>query len=270
MSEQPKPAGRLLDLTVDLPASAEEVWRMLTEPALLTQWFAPFVEGTGKIGEPLLFGWTPEVRWTTVLIASEPGKRVLFRDELAAYQEMGASGPMVIEWTMGPIAGGTRLRLVHSGFGDGASWDEMYDGTAAGWGFYLWHLGETLRRHRGKPRSTLFARRPSSLSRKALGARLFGPDGLALEPPRKGEATVQLDGRSRTLLVEHAGLPKNLWGRLPELNDALFLVEMEPGGDTFHTGIWMSTWGLGPAREKELQAALDRLADRVFGAVTPA
>jgi len=142
-------------------------------------------------------------------------------------------------------------------------------GTAAGWGFYLWHLGETLRRHRGQPRVTLFARRPSGLSKEALGDRLFGPDGFALKPPRKGEATLRLDG-PRTYLVEHAALPKNLWGRLPDLNDALLMVEMEPGGGTFHTGIWMSTWGLGPAREKELQAALDRLADRVFGPVTSA
>jgi uncharacterized protein YndB with AHSA1/START domain len=269
MSEQP-PQGRTLDLTVDLPATPDEVWRMLTDPKLLAQWFAPFVEGTGKVGEPLLLGWSPGLQWKTLLTVSEPGKRVVFRDELAAYQEMGpTSGPMVIEWTMGPIAGGTRLRLVHSGFGDGASWDEMYDGTAAGWGFCLWHLGETLLRHRGQPRVTLSARRSSTLSRDALGSRLFGPEGFALKPPRKGEASVQLD-RPRTLLVEHAGLPRNLWGRLPELNDALLMVEMEPGGGTFHTGIWMSTWGLGAAREKDLQAALDRLADRVFGAVTPA
>ena len=270
MSEPSKPAGRTLDLTVDLPATPEEVWRMLTEPKLLAQWFAPFVEGTGKVGEPLLLGWSPDVRWTTVLTVSEPGKRVVFRDELAAYQEMGSgSGPVMIEWTMGPIAGGTRLRLVHSGFGDGASWDEMYDATQAGWSFFLWHLGETLRRHHGQRRITLSARRSSTLSREALGARLLGPEGLDLQPPRKGEATLELDG-TRRYLVEHARLPTNLWGRLPDLNDALLMVEMEPGGDTFHTGIWLSTWGLGPAREQELQAALDRLADRVFGPVTPA
>ena len=45
------------------------------------------------------------------------------------------------------------------------------------------------------------------------------------------------------------------------------MVEMEPGEGTFHTGIWLSTWGLGAAKETALQAALDRLADRVFGPV---
>ena len=46
------------------------------------------------------------------------------------------------------------------------------------------------------------------------------------------------------------------------------MVEMEPGGDSFHTGLWLSTWSLGSAREAELQKALDGLADRVFGPVT--
>lgn len=265
MSKDERPAGRTLDLSVDLPASPEEVWRMLTDPVELARWFAPYVEGSGKVGEHILLGWGPDVRWKTLLAVSEPGRRVVFRDELD-YQGMGpSSGPMVMEWTMGPIEGGTRLRLVHSGFGDGASWDEMYDGTASGWAYFLWHLSETLRRHKGQPRVTLSARRPSTLSKDALGARLFGPEGFALAPPQPtGKATIQLDG-PRPFLVEHARLPRNLWGRLPELNDALLMVEMEPGGDSFHTGLWLSTWNLGPAREAELQKALDQLADRVFG-----
>src|SRR5262249_48448883 len=229
--------------------------------------------GRGRGAGRRPWGGAPDGRWPPVLEPSEPGRHVRGRDELEAYQALPPpSGPMVVEWMLGPIPGGTRLRLVHSGFGDDASWDEMYDGTASGWRYYLWHLGETLRRHRGQPRTSLFVRRITSLNRDALGARLFGPDGLALQPPQpRGEASIQLDGRPRTLLVENARLPRSLWGRLPELGEALFLVEMEPStGGPFHTGIWLSTWGLGPAREKELQAAIDRLADRVFGPVTPA
>ena len=154
------PQGRTLDLTVDLPASPEEVWRMLTDPMELARWFAPYVEGSGKVGEPILLGWGPDVRWKTLLTVSEPGRRVVFRDELDAYQGMGpASGPMVIEWTMGPIDGGTRLRLVHSGFGDGASWDEMYDGTASGWALLPLAPRRDAAPPQGQTRITLSARR---------------------------------------------------------------------------------------------------------------
>ena len=52
MSKDERSAGRALDLSVDLPASPEEVWRMLTDPVELTRWFAPYVEGSGKVGEP--------------------------------------------------------------------------------------------------------------------------------------------------------------------------------------------------------------------------
>jgi hypothetical protein len=41
---------------------------------------------------------------------------------------------------------------------------------------------------------------------------------------------------------------------------------MEPGQGTFHTGIWLSTWGLGAEREHAVQRALNALADRVFPA----
>ena len=33
---------------------------MLTDPVELARWFAPYVEGSGKVGETLLLGWSPE------------------------------------------------------------------------------------------------------------------------------------------------------------------------------------------------------------------
>ena len=41
------------------------------------------------------------------------------------------------EYELERDAGKTTLRLVHSGFGDGAEWDDLFDATRAGWAFEL-------------------------------------------------------------------------------------------------------------------------------------
>jgi hypothetical protein len=189
------------------------------------------------------------------------------RGRTLVLKELGpSSSPMVVEWLLTSERGGTRLRLVHSGFGDGQGWDDMYDGTQFGWRFYLWHLGETLRRHRGIRRTVLSARRPSNESRESVQARLFGPTGFDLRPaPLSGkEITLAFAGRRERLWVEFHHAPGHLWGRLPDLGDALLLVEMEPGLESFHTGMWLSTWGLSAGTEATLQRALDSVADQAL------
>jgi hypothetical protein len=48
------------------------------------------------------------------------------------------------------------------------------------------------------------------------------------------------------------------------LDDSLLLVEMEPGRDRLHCGIWLSTYGLPPERVAALQRGLTAMADRCF------
>ncbi|HEY1333622.1 MAG TPA: SRPBCC domain-containing protein, partial [Myxococcaceae bacterium] len=257
--------------TVDLPTDPDTVWRLLTDPAAIAQWVAPQVEGSGEPGGTLTLSWGPEMRWNTKVAAAERGRLVRWQDDLDAYQQLPATAaPVVIEWQLSPGPSGTRLRLVHSGFGDGTDWDDMVDGTKAGWTFFIWHLLETVRHHLGQRRMVLFERRPSTLTREALGLRLYGQDGLALAPPRPdpgSTAQVTLDGQPRRFEVQHARFPTQLFGKFPELGGgAVLLIEMEPGRiPPVQTGLWLSTWGLAPAKLESLRGGLRSLADRVFG-----
>ncbi len=268
---KPPNPSRVLELTVDLPTDPDTVWRLLTDPAWIAQWFAPQVEGSGEPGGTLTLCWGPEMRWNTKVAAAERERLVRWQDDFDAYQQLPATAaPIVIEWQLSPGPGGTRLRLVHSGFGDGADWDDMVDGTKAGWTFFLWHLLETVRHHLGQRRTVLFERRPSTLTRDALGTRLFGPEGLALAPPRPesgSTAQVSLDGQPRRFEVQHARFPTQLFGKFPELGGgAVLLIEMEPGRTgPVQTGLWLSTWGLAPGTLESLRGGLRSLADRVFG-----
>ncbi len=267
---EPPKSSRVLEFTVDLPADPDTVWRLLTDPAAIAQWFAPQVEGSAEPGGTLTLSWGPEMRWNTRVAAAERARLLRWQDDFDAYQQLpSTAAPVVIEWQLSSGPGGTRLRLVHSGFGDGADWDDMYDGTKAGWTFFMWHLLETVRHHLGQQRVVVFERRSSPLTREALGARLFGAEGLALAPARAesgSTAQISLDGRPRRFEVQHARLPTHLFGKLPELGGAVFLIEMEPGrSGPVQTGLWLSTWGLSPDALEAARAGLRSVADRVFG-----
>ena len=89
MSEPPAPETRALTLEVELPGTPEEVTRMLSDPAELARWFAPFVDGSGQVGDLLTFGWSPEMQWSTRLEAVTPGRLVRWHDAPA---EQGPAG----------------------------------------------------------------------------------------------------------------------------------------------------------------------------------
>ncbi len=263
------PKTRSLVLEAHVPGTPEEVTRMLTDPAELARWFAPFVEGPPNPGGLVSFRWSPEVVWRTRAEVVEVGRRVRWRDPPGEEQQVGVPGQMLVEWTLGPEAGGTRLRLVNSGFGEGASWEDQYEGADAGWRFFLWHLEETLRHDRKEPRVVAWERRSSSLSRDALGRRLFGPEGLALEPPGAvagSPARIALGGAPHPFELVHFSFPTHLWGKLPDLGGAILLVGMEPWRTgPVQTQLWLSTWGPDAAAREAVWSALRSTADAVFG-----
>jgi len=270
MSPGEAPKSRSLEFTIDLPTDPDTVWKLLTDPTALAEWFAPRVEGSGEPGGTLTFSWGGEMTWNTKVASSERGRLVRWRDEFDAYKQLTpTSGPVLVEWQLSPGPGGTRLTLVHSGFGDGADWDDMFDGTRAGWTFFVWHLLETVRHHLGERRTVVYERRPSMLTREALGTRLYGPAGLALAPasPDPGStAQISFGGGRRPFEVQYVRLPRNLFGKLPDLGGAILLVEMEPGGTgPVQTGLWLSTWGLDARRVDSLRTGLRSMADAVFG-----
>src|SRR5262249_27714375 len=47
---EPPKSSRVIELTVDLPTDPDTLWRLLTDPAALAQWFAPRVEGSSEPG----------------------------------------------------------------------------------------------------------------------------------------------------------------------------------------------------------------------------
>jgi uncharacterized protein YndB with AHSA1/START domain len=99
----------------DYAHSPGKVWRALTEPELIARWGMRAEGFSTTVGARFKFFGKPNPKWRgfiecELLEAREP--------ELLRYswidREDGA--PTYVSWTLTPHAGGTRLRLAHTGF----------------------------------------------------------------------------------------------------------------------------------------------------------
>ena len=141
--------SRSHETVIDLKASPEEVFRAITEPEQIAKWFAP-VRVDPHVGGEYVISWAPGMESKGTVSAWDPythfGK---YSERSVAYAnppvDTGVVQRIAIDFYIEAIGDGvTRLRLVQSGFGDGAAWDEEFESTKPGWGGFLKKLKEIL------------------------------------------------------------------------------------------------------------------------------
>jgi uncharacterized protein YndB with AHSA1/START domain len=251
--DAPTPVKRTIDLSTHVHAPVEAVWKALTDPAELERWFPLRSGGEAGPGKKILFSWD-EGEWWTNVTEWKPNQLVRWVDD--AYPD-SPNPPLAVEWTLTTERGQTVVRLVHSGFGNGTQWDNMYDALTDGWTYFLRNLTHYVERHFGTPRAMAHTRRKTSVPAQTAWARLTGAEGLRLTSD-----DMHLGGATGT--VERATPARHLWGTFPTLGDAILFIEFEGRGETYTLGVWLSTYGLAPGEVARLQGEVNALADRVL------
>ena len=126
---------RSIELEVEVPGTAEEVWRAVATGPGISSWYVPHtVEECAGGAAMASFGPGPEMQISGRVAVWEPPRRICFDGG------EGVDG-LAFEWTVEP-RGGDRcvVRLVNTGFGQGGEWDAQYDGMVEGWKLFMLNL----------------------------------------------------------------------------------------------------------------------------------
>src|SRR6185436_10277114 len=131
------PTTRNIELSVELDASPEAVFRAVTDGTELAKWLAPEARVTppseGKKGS-IWVSWGEGMGVEKPIEIWDAPRRMLH----ASGENAETKAPLWVDFSIEAQAGGsTTLRLVHSGFSVGADWDDEFEAYERGWRLML-------------------------------------------------------------------------------------------------------------------------------------
>ncbi len=151
--------GRIIQKEMTTRATPQQVWESWTDPAKLPQWFTDGAEGEAKVGRSLTWIFDKfDYRFTYEILEARPEERLV----LTATRPGGS--PIFLEIDIWQAGGRTVLKLVQSGFGEGAEWEDEYQGVNSGWEMALAVLKHYLENYFGRSRHHALVMLPAEYS----------------------------------------------------------------------------------------------------------
>ena len=256
---------RNIEVSVEIDAPVETVWRALTDGDAVASWFAPIASARPGEGGHLTVSWGGGSEWTSHITVWEPFRHLRLVDQLPD-DTPEEGGAMSCDYHLEPRDGTTHLTLVNSGLLTDPSWDDTFHMMRNGWRFFLWNLKHLVERHPGKRRRMIGERPWVTGTREEVWDTIFGAEGLGAVPAEPGEAFSLHLGGGKALegTVVLSDRPWAFAGMVTSLNDGVLHVEMEGTGERWKMGVWLSAYGLEEERCKEIGAALRQTMSRLF------
>lgn len=106
----------LIEKEILIEAPVDVVWRLLTEPAEMQRWFADRTEIDLRVGGKGALEFDSTHAYEVQVEVLEPPRRFAFRWVRRPGLVLRDDNTLLVEFTLEPEPGGTRLRVVESGF----------------------------------------------------------------------------------------------------------------------------------------------------------
>lgn len=113
-----------IEKTIDIAAPIERVWRALTNHEEFGRWFGVEIDAPFVVGEPsrghITYPGYEHVQWDATIERIEPPRRFAYRWHPYAIDtanDYSSEPRTLVEFTLEPIASGTRLTVIETGFG---------------------------------------------------------------------------------------------------------------------------------------------------------
>jgi uncharacterized protein YndB with AHSA1/START domain len=256
--------GRTIEKTLEIGASPEAVWKALTDAKELVRWFPLKAEAEPRVGGRIWMSWEGEFEGEHKIEIFEP-QRHLRTTWSPMTKDDRRSTELSVDYHLEARSGGTVLRLVHSGFGRGAAWDDEYDGIDTGWTFELRSLRLYLEHHLGRDRHAIFLVGPKTgLSDPEVWNRVLrdGFEAPELEGLSEGDpySFPVGDGQTFSGRVLDYQPQKQFAGTVDQLENGIFRIEVFAA----QPHLWLGSWRGEPSAVDRFREPWRQMLDRLF------
>lgn len=251
--------SRSFEMTIEIDAPPEDVWRALTDAEELVRWFPLDARVKPGVGGSVWISWGPEWEGDSRIQIWEPGARLKTVQEQAGpfgldsgLLQPGDPVILALDYQLEGRGGRTWLRLVHSGFGMGPGWDDEFDGISRGWPFEMRSLRHYLRHHRGEDRLVAWTRSNIAATTGEVWAQLVGPEGLIREgfdpDLKEGDRySIVLRSGERVSGTIARNARFEFAGTIDAVNNGLFRFGVDRHKGHAMVQIWLSAWNVDRA-----------------------
>jgi len=248
---------RSVDLTVHIDAPIETVWSMITDPGEIARWLAPSATSQSGQGGYIEVSWGEGMTGRNTIKTWQPPQHLLMGNADAGLDE---------DYTLTSEAGGTVLRLHHSGFPATPDGEAYQRSLENGWRAFFAMLRHGAQ-HAGQPYKNVTLFRQLGGSRDEAWNSLARPGGLTKEGLPRVEAgqtyEVELFNGSKIRgTVLHSVWPGYLVLSAANLDDSVLALLCE-GGPT--SAMLTITWilnGKAATQEAEFKGVWQRWSEQ--------
>lgn len=252
--------GRRVDTSIRVTASPERLWRAWTDPSDLSRWFTD--DARGEVVEGGTITWIFHEMGMEIpypVVVAEPNRRMVLAGEIPE------RGPFALEVTLEADGAETVVRLVNSGFLDGAEWDDEFRGVDSGWRMALALLKHYVETHGDRPKRALQHFRPADFAWNEVPYR--EADDLGAWLTRSGSIGDAGDPVA-LVLRDHTPLTGRVLVRTPtevavswEEEDAVLELKAFAAGPARMRGVRLTAWGMDDARAAALSRVLEEAVE---------
>jgi uncharacterized protein YndB with AHSA1/START domain len=257
--------GRMLRAEIRTKATPQQAYDAWADPEKIAHWFPDRAEGKAEPGATIT--WVFEkfnYRIPYEVLIAQPAEKFAIRWNPPPGMSAG-----VLEVTIAKEGGETVIKLVNSGFREGAEWNEEFEGTDSGWRMALALLKHYLENYFGISRSSFLAMKSAEFSFDQIVPLHRTAAGLQKWLTKSGEYGEV--GESFSLELQEGGkasgrvLAKTKRGTALSWNEIRGLLELK----AFSMGpqkmlcVRGCGWGLSAEKAKELEAQMERAIERL-------
>jgi uncharacterized protein YndB with AHSA1/START domain len=263
--------GRIMRPEIRSTATPQQAYDAWADQEKISHWFTDRADGKAEPGGTITWIFeTFNYRIPYEVLVAQRPERLAVRWNPPPGTNLNAG---ILEVNIAREGGETVVRLVQSGFGEGAQWDEEFEGISSGWGMALARLKHYLENYYGVPRISRLLLKPADFSFEKLLAFHRTPEGLSKWLTKSGGFGDV--GERFTLELQDGWLVSGHVLAKTKRETALSWEEMQGVLELKAFSMWpqrmlcvsFCSWGADEDRLKEIEGSMQRALDRLAAAV---